>query len=438
MTSPTSYARPVAAPGAEAPRCPTCSTSYPPGSRFCAADGHRLTQPTPGPAGGDLAELPSRQHLGGSRPSLGQWLVAGRYLKLRILGDGGQGKVRLVQDIQSGRVLALKEFYQGSDIARCRSEVEAAARIEDHSNIVKIYELHREPETEMPFITMEYIDGQTLEAHLQREELSLAEAISVLQQTSRGLVEMHEKQLVHRDIKPGNIMLRSTSDGFQVKLLDLGITKSLTPDLNSGTYPGSVLGTLDYAAPEQLRGEPVTPSFDMYALGVVAHRLFEGHLPSETKPPRDAPGPQIPHELRLLTARMLEEDPARRPQQMREVAHALERAERALVAGTNAGRPCEDGATEPHRWPVPVTAPAPRSALRSRRRAGATTARPRWATFPRTVGVTLSAAAALFSLFAATRHAGDSAPELAGHLDELVHKVADLDHCPSPDPDDAC
>lgn len=369
MNAPNSAAGSVKALDDASPRCATCGTAYPDGSRFCHEDGSQLSlsvrrvhvlsvrDPVPlsldatlrvstspadplaaDPASTCAVEQPRSE---GATSRANVWLIAGRYLKLRTLGDGAQGAVLLVQDIQSGRVLALKQFRPEVETARCREEIEAAARIEDHTHIVKIYELHRDPETRAQYLTMEYLEGETLSARLERGTLPLLEAVSVLHQASCGLSEMHDKLLVHRDVKPSNIMLVPSATGVRVKLLDLGITKSLTPGAKSLTQPGWVVGSLDYAAPEQLRGEPVTPSFDIYALGVLAHVLLTGHLPNE---PEAVFARAAPPELCRLIASMLDPEPSRRPRCMRDITRALEGIELLLGFSAHGKARAEIGA----------------------------------------------------------------------------------------------
>jgi len=184
------------------PQCPACGATYASGSRFCAQDGRALELAA-------AAVAVSRAHTFESAPTLAAaaaeqagamgartpsmpvnrsghpLLLAGRYLQVRSLGDGGQGDVSLVQDIQTGRMLALKRFRGDMDVARCRTEIDAAARIEDHSHIVKIHELHRDPDGHHHYITMEYFEGETLESRVERApQVSLLEAVSILSQVS--------------------------------------------------------------------------------------------------------------------------------------------------------------------------------------------------------------------------------------------------------------
>lgn len=307
--------------------CENCSRRYPAAARYCAHDGQALV--THAPADGLPWAPTAAASLDAFGAAAGQslgHLILGRYLRVRKLGAGGQGDVWLAQDIQTNRMLALK-YFQDDMVDRCRAELMAAARIEDHTHVVKLFDHHRDPDGGGSFLTMEYLDGETLEDLLARSpRLSRTEAVRLLEQIARGLAEMHDKGLVHRDVKPANIMLLTRPDGLHAKLLDLGIAKSIGGQGHALTHAltmaGGVVGTLGYAAPEQLRGEPVTSGFDMYGLGVVAHELLHGAHPLDSTPPA-AHRPSIPLPLRQLLSSMLDEDPAMRPADMAAVLEAL-------------------------------------------------------------------------------------------------------------------
>lgn len=317
-------------------QCPRCRKTYGGNDRFCGDDGARLVDPD------------ARTQVSGVRSASRSHplLIAGRYLKIRALGEGGQASVWLAQDIRTGRMLALKDFHVEMDEARCHAEVLAASRIEDHAHIVKVYDLDRDPGTGRLFMKMEYLHGETLEDRLARGPVGMRDSVAILQQVARGLAQMHKHGLIHRDVKPANIMLCNDDDldakGPRVKLLDLGVAKSVAPGTWQLTVAGAIVGTLDYAAPEQLRGEPASPGFDVYALGVVAHELWFGHLPRE---PGCCDRP-IPTLLRVLLDQMLADNPSNRPARMADVCVSLERAQCRLAPEAEA----------PHRIPAPALA----------------------------------------------------------------------------------
>jgi serine/threonine protein kinase len=208
-------------------------------------------------------------------------LFADRYRLERRLGVGGMATVQLAFDSRLERNVAVKLLAEhladdSSFVSRFRREALAAARLV-HPNVVQVFDFGLDDETHRNFIVMEYVDGQSC-AEILRERGTLPpdEAVEILAQSCRGLAYAHRHEVVHRDVKPGNL-LRSR-DGM-VKLADFGIAKAA--EQSDITKVGSVLGTAAYLAPEQARGEPAGPASDMYALGVVAYQLLAGRLPYE-------------------------------------------------------------------------------------------------------------------------------------------------------------
>jgi serine/threonine protein kinase len=264
-------------------------------------------------------------------------LFADRYRLERRLGVGGMATVQLALDTRLERYVAVKLLAEhlatdSNFVSRFRREALAAARLV-HPNIVGVFDFGSEEASGRQYIVMEFVDGPSC-AEILRElgRLEPADAVSILTQACRGLDYAHRNGVVHRDVKPGNL-LRSR-DGGQVKLADFGIAKAA--EHSDMTKVGSVLGTAAYLSPEQARGEPAGPPSDLYALGVVSYQLLAGRLPfaaasltdlarqQETAAP--APlhelDPQIPRPLSLVVARALDRDPARRF----EDAAAMERA----------------------------------------------------------------------------------------------------------------
>jgi serine/threonine protein kinase len=206
-------------------------------------------------------------------------LFADRYRLERRLGVGGMATVQLAFDTRLERHVAVKLLAEhladdSSFVSRFRREALAAARLV-HPNVVQVFDFGLDEATHRNFIVMEYVDGHSC-AELLRDHSTLppADAVEILAQSCRGLDYAHRHGVVHRDVKPGNL-LRSR-DGM-VKLADFGIAKAA--EQSDITKVGSVLGTAAYLAPEQARGEPAGPASDMYALGVVAYQLLAGRLP---------------------------------------------------------------------------------------------------------------------------------------------------------------
>ena len=271
-------------------------------------------------------------------------LFADRYRLERRLGVGGMATVQLALDTRLERYVAVKLLAEhlaadANFISRFRREALSAAKLV-HPNVVQVFDFGAEESTGRQFIVMEFVDGPSC-AEILRElgRLEPADAVSILTQACRGLDYAHRNGVVHRDVKPGNL-LRS-SDGGQVKLADFGIAKAA--EHSDMTKVGSVLGTAAYLSPEQARGESAGPASDLYALGVVSYQLLAGRLPYEAAsltdlarqqdatapPPLHELDPEIPRPLSLVVARALERDPADRFPD----AAAMERALSAALRG---------------------------------------------------------------------------------------------------------
>jgi eukaryotic-like serine/threonine-protein kinase len=207
--------------------------------------------------------------------------IAGRYRLEGRLGYGGMSTVHLAMDLRLERQVAVKLLAEHladdpAFVSRFQREAQAAARL-IHPNIVQVFDSGRDRGGEQYFIVMEYIEGQSC-AEILRDDgwVEVDEALSVIEQACEGLDYAHRHGVVHRDVKPGNL-LRSREG--EVKLADFGIAKAT--EQSSITQVGSVLGTAAYLAPEQARGEEAGPSADLYALGVVTYQLISGRLPYE-------------------------------------------------------------------------------------------------------------------------------------------------------------
>ncbi|WP_051325070.1 protein kinase domain-containing protein [Candidatus Solirubrobacter pratensis] len=208
-------------------------------------------------------------------------LFADRYRLDRRLGVGGMATVQLAFDTRLERYVAVKLLAEhlaedSSFVSRFRREALAAARLV-HPNIVQVFDFGSDPHSGRNFIVMEYVDGHSCAEILRdRGPLMPRDAVDILCQACRGLDYAHRNGVVHRDVKPGNL-LQNTDN--VVKLADFGIAKAA--EQSDITKVGSVLGTAAYLSPEQTRGEPAEPGSDLYALGVVAYQLLSGRLPYE-------------------------------------------------------------------------------------------------------------------------------------------------------------
>jgi serine/threonine-protein kinase len=268
-------------------------------------------------------------------------VFADRYEILGTLGRGGMGVVYRARDRQLDEVVALKllrpDALAGdpSLLERFKQEIRLARRI-THRNVLRTHDFGEA--LGVPYISMEYLDGVTLKELVRnRGALPLGVGLSSAKQMCQGLAAAHEMGVVHRDIKPHNMMILPETGNL--KIMDFGISRvsSAGPDAAGLTGAGVVMGTPDYMPPEQVQGRPADFRSDLYSLSVVLYEIFTGSLPfaGETpfaimtahlqQPPR-APvslNPRLPQELDAAIRRGLEKDPARRWQSIAELLKAL-------------------------------------------------------------------------------------------------------------------
>jgi serine/threonine protein kinase len=312
-------------------------------------------------------------------------LFADRYRLERRLGVGGMATVQLAMDTRLERRVAVKLLAEhlaadSNFVSRFRREALAAARLV-HPNIVQVFDFGAEESTGRQYIVMEFVDGPSC-AEILRElgRLEPDDAVSILTQACRGLDYAHRNGVVHRDVKPGNLL--RTRDGGQVKLADFGIAKAA--EHSDMTKVGSVLGTAAYLSPEQARGESAGPASDLYALGVVSYQLLVGRLPYEAAsltdlarqqestapPPLHEVDPGIPRALSLVVARALERDPDDRFADAATMERALDDSLRGVAPEpTEATRALErTEATRMLEEDTAVTTPLARTQAAPRRR----------------------------------------------------------------------
>jgi serine/threonine-protein kinase len=209
-------------------------------------------------------------------------IVKNRYIIKEKIGSGGMADVYLVQDKIIKKDFAMKMMKPEEDIKvsksiqRFKAEANVLAKMRS-SNIVKIHDafLEKDAQGTRKYIVMEYVDGITLQKYMKQQGiLNNKEAIKLAGQALYGLKEMHEKKLFHRDIKPQNILI--THDGI-IKLIDFGIVK--TPDSEDLTKTGSVVGSVQYIAPEILGGDKESAASDIYSTGIIFYTMLTGVIP---------------------------------------------------------------------------------------------------------------------------------------------------------------
>ena len=210
-------------------------------------------------------------------------IIKDRYKILELLGEGGMAFVYKAEDKQLKRTVAIKTLkpnfvQQETFVERFKREAQTVANL-NHPNIVQVFDWGIEGE---PFFVMEYIEGNTLTSIIAKKKtISIGDILFISAQVSDGLQAAHSRGLVHRDIKPGNIMI---TPGGKVKVTDFGIVSIQNEDSDI-TKTGSILGTASYISPEQAQGKPVSVESDLYSLGTVMYELITGRPPFEGETP---------------------------------------------------------------------------------------------------------------------------------------------------------
>jgi serine/threonine protein kinase len=265
--------------------------------------------------------------------------VAGRYVIERRLGAGGMSTVFQANDTVLERPVAVKLLAEHladdeAFVYRFRREALSAARLQ-HPNIVQVFDSGQDPATERHYIVMEYVDGPSAADLLrERKQLGIDETARIVRDACHGLDYAHRAGVVHRDVKPGNLLL--AEEMGITKLADFGIAKAA--EQTRITQVGSVLGTAAYLSPEQARGEEAGPASDIYSLGVCAYQFLAGRLPHEyasltelalkqqQEPvvPITEYQPEVPPELDDAVRLALERDPDSRYSSALEMSEAIE------------------------------------------------------------------------------------------------------------------
>ncbi len=342
-------------------------------------------------------------------------ILGGRYRLIELLGQGGMATIFRALDTQLGRDVAVKllrpEYLRDPDFgSRFRQEAQNAASL-SHPNVVTVYDYGEDPSG--PYIVMEFVDGEDLATILRRNgSLPPAQAARIAAAVARALEAAHARGIVHRDVKPGNVLIGR--DG-RVKVVDFGIARAIAEA--QMTLPGTTLGSVHYFSPEQARGEPTTAASDIYALGIVLFEMLTGSRPWEgdsaasvalarLSGPTPDPAllrPSLPTDVAAITRKALALAPADRFASAGAMADALERtippatgAAAGAAAGVGAAArpgsesppPVSPGPTRPSSpiRPMPMrastTKPRPRAHRHRRRSRTRATALAPWSGSP--------------------------------------------------------
>ncbi|MBI1751058.1 MAG: serine/threonine protein kinase [Acidobacteria bacterium] len=267
----------------------------------------------------------------------------GKFEIVRLLGQGAMGEVYLGRDPGIGREVAIKTIRPaliGEDMGgelrdRFAREAKAAGLLQ-HPNVVTVFEFGTDGD--LLYLVMEYVPGEDLAALLQRGELRPSELLEILAQVCEGLAQAHKHGIIHRDIKPTNVMVQREEEGLHAKVMDFGVAK-----LNDGelTQTGHVVGTLAYMAPEYLSTGKSQPVSDLFSVGVILHEGLSGERPfaapssgamvyailhDEPQPLEDTVFEGVSPSVKALTNRLLAKNPASRFATATEAARALRAA----------------------------------------------------------------------------------------------------------------
>jgi len=317
-------------------KCPECNFDNPEETKFCgecAAPLHPSEEISAHVT--ETLETPKEELTTGST-------FARRYQIIEELGKGGMGKVYKAQDTDLKEKVAIKLLKpeiagDKKTIERFRNELKFARKIR-HKNVCQMYDLNKEEGAH--YITMEYVAGEDLKSMIRMMgQLSSGKTIFIAKQVCEGLIEAHRLGVVHRDLKPQNIMI--DKDG-NTRIMDFGIARSLKT--KGITAAGVMIGTPEYMSPEQVEGKEVDQRSDIYSLGVILYEMVTGRVPfegdtpftigmkhkgEEPKDPKEF-NTQLPEDLNLVILRCLEKDKEKRYQSAGEVRAELTRIEKGI------------------------------------------------------------------------------------------------------------
>jgi serine/threonine protein kinase len=288
-------------------------------------------------------------------------ILAGRYQLAEVIGSGGMATVRRAHDLVLDRDVAVKVFRtdlsEAHDSRRMQAEVKMLGSV-NHPNLVTLHDASLSEDLETAFLVMELVDGEDLGHLLLERRVSPRDAIRIGSQIASALAHIHRKGIVHRDVKPANILVRRDQDGrVWAKLADLGIAR--IADATHLTTAGTMLGTVSYLSPEQVTGGYIDGTSDVYALGLVLLECLSGHRPFPGTPQESAAArtirpPELPPNLPEVCAAVLRAMTALDPAARLSAAQAEESLSRweAMSGLSTSGVPLASA-------PLPGLVPAP-------------------------------------------------------------------------------
>ncbi len=320
-------------------KCPRCSLSNPDTQRFCGECGTRLIMDPEGEAPRtETIRLPGIDLTTGST-------FAARYRIIEELGKGGMGRVYRALDQKLNEEIAIKFIRpeiarETESIRRFRTELRTARKVV-HRNVARMFDLNEEES--VPYITMEYVKGENLKNLIDKVgRLSAQQAVPIAKQVAEGLAEAHRLGVIHRDLKPQNIMI---DEQGTARITDFGIARLQKTDDATATV--AVMGTPAYVSPEQVEGFPADSRSDLYSLGIVLYEMLTGkpafqadspysialkHV-SEVAPDPRSVNPEIAQNLSRVVMKCLEKDPEKRYQNAAELIMDLEALEEGFTTG---------------------------------------------------------------------------------------------------------
>lgn len=248
----------------------------------------------------------------------------GRYQVIRRIGEGGMGAVYLAEQDNPRRMVALKIIRPGlvsrALLRRFEHEAHVLGRLQ-HPGIAQIFEagMHDSGDGAQPYFAMEFVDGRQMSSFLADEQVDVRVRLELLAAIADAVEHAHQRGVIHRDLKPGNILVSRTANGLEPKILDFGVARAIDSDVQATTLhtgAGQIIGTVAYMSPEQAAGDPddIDTRSDVYALGVIGYEALSG------KPPHDLAKRTVPDALRTI----LESDPTRLGTMHRELAGDVE------------------------------------------------------------------------------------------------------------------